>query len=184
MHRLNLKIITKLHIFNGFCLFSHQIFLPDSPANEWVWPLMQILMSSEMAERQEAVEKKGALINHKWIIILQIIKSWRNARNTTQNTNMTKKKVSFHLWSSPLHFPEISLMKFSFEGSGKDQNEALLSSALWLPMICSLLFSQACALRSTRSPEQGWELGLPLSSWFVRQLWTSHLITNSVFLSV
>lgn len=32
--------------------------------------VMQVLMSREMAHRQEAGEKKGALISHKWIIIL------------------------------------------------------------------------------------------------------------------
>lgn len=69
MDRFNLKIITNLYIFNDFCLFGHQIFLPDSPA-KLIWLLMQVLMSSEMAQRQEAGEKEGELISHKWIIIL------------------------------------------------------------------------------------------------------------------
>lgn len=70
MHGLNFKMITKFHIFHGFYLFSHQIFLPGPPAMPQIWPLMQILMSREMAERQEAGERKGASISHKRIIIL------------------------------------------------------------------------------------------------------------------
>lgn len=70
MDELNLMIITKFYIFNTFYLLAQQIFLPDSPAKQQVVSVMQVLMSREMAHRQEAGEKKGALISHKWIIIL------------------------------------------------------------------------------------------------------------------
>ena len=46
------------------------LFLPDSPVKQKVWSLVQILMSSEMPQRQEAWEKEEDLINHKWTIIL------------------------------------------------------------------------------------------------------------------
>ena len=68
MDGLNLKINMILLEIQCF-LFAHQILLPDSPAKQPIWPRIQILTSSEMAQRQEAGEKKGALINHKWIII-------------------------------------------------------------------------------------------------------------------
>lgn len=70
MDELNLMIITKFYIFNTFYLLAHQIFLPDSPAKQQIVSVMQVLMSREMAHRQEAREKKGTLISHKWIIIL------------------------------------------------------------------------------------------------------------------
>ena len=77
-----------------------------------------------MAERQEAGEKKGALINHKRIIILQIIKSGHHASDTTHKSDMTEN-ISFHLWNSLLNFLEILHMEFSFEGSRNGQNEPL-----------------------------------------------------------
>lgn len=56
---------------------------------------MQTLINSEMPQRQKARGKEEDLVNHKWIIILQIVKSWFYAiKDMAQNKYRNDRKQS------------------------------------------------------------------------------------------